>query len=215
MRWRVAPSAGKTAETLALGPARRLLSSPAHMVSGLPLVLLLVAGNPAWDARAELNAVATRIEQLKVRHMAGEDVGRELVALLVRAQELAAEIDRREARAPQPPPAPASASELRERADALHDEADRITAALGAVEGRIVEAHRAMTARSAQQHDQVVANRAALSPLGSGPQQPPAIRADELRLRNLLAERARLAATLSQVRARAAALEAEARAAER
>lgn len=182
------------------------------MVSGLPLVLLLAAGNPAWDARAELNAVATRIEQLKVRHMAGEDVGRELVALLVRAQELAAEIDRREARAPQPPPAPAS--ELRERADALHDEADRIAAALAVVEGRIVEAHRAMTAKASQQRE-VVANRAALSPLGSGPQQPPAIHAEEARLRNLLAERARLSAALSQVRAKAAALEAEARAAER
>ena len=116
------------------------------MVSGLPLILLLAAGTPAWDARAELNAVATRIEQLKVRHMAGEDVGRELVALLVRAQELAGEIERREARAPMPPPAPAS--ELRERADALHDEADRIVSALTAVEGRIVQAHQAMTARA-------------------------------------------------------------------
>ncbi len=213
MRCRVAPPAEKAAETLGLPAARGLLSSTAHMVSGLPLVLLLVAGNPAWDARAELNAVATRIEQLKVRHMAGEDVGRELVVLLVRAQELAAEIDRREARAPAPPPAPAS--ELRERADALHDEADRITAALATLEGRIVQAHQAMTSRSAQSREAVVANRAALSPLGDGTQQPPAIRAEELRLRNLLAERARLAAALSQVRARAAVLEAEARAAER
>jgi uncharacterized coiled-coil DUF342 family protein len=180
------------------------------MVCGLPLVLLLAAGNPAWDARAELNAVATRIEQLKVRHMAGEDVGRELVALLVRAQELAGEIERREARAPAPPPAPAS--ELRERADALHDEADRIASALAALEGRIVEAHQAMTARS-QRGDAVVANRAALGAIGA--QQPPAIHADEARLRNLLAERARLSAMLSQIRAKAAALEAEARAAER
>lgn len=211
MRCRVAPPAEKAAETLGLPAARGLLSSAAHMVSGLPLVLLLVAGNPAWDARAELNAVATRIEQLKVRHMAGEDVGRELVALLVRAQELAGEIERREERAPMPPPAPAS--ELRERADALHDEADRIASALTAVEGRIVQAHQAMTAR-AQRGDAVVANRAALGAV-PGAQQPPAIHADEARLRNLVAERARLTAMLAQVRARAAALEAEARAAER
>ena len=143
--------------------------------------------------------------------MAGEDVGRELVALLVRAQELAGEIERREARAPAPPPAPAS--ELRERADALHDEADRIVSALTAVEGRIVQAHQAMTAR-AQRGDAVVANRAALG-AGPGAQQPPAIHAEEARLRNLVAERARLTAMLAQVRARAAALEAEARAAER
>lgn len=180
------------------------------MLAGLPLVLILAAGAPAWDARAELNAIAARIEQLKVRHMAGEDVGRELVALLVRAQDLAGEIERREARAPVPAPAPAS--ELRERADALHDEADRIAAALTAVEGRIVQAHQAVAAR-AQRGGAVVANRAALGTPGG--QQPPVIHADEARLRNLLAERARLGALLAQVRARAEALEAEARAAER
>lgn len=192
------------------------------MGPGLPLILLLVAGTPAWDARAELDAVATRIEQLKARHMAGQNVGRELVALLVRAQELAAEIERREARAPLPAPAPAS--ELRERADALHDEADRIAAALGVLDARIVHAHRALTARPAQPpahvermpDGTVVARRAALSPLGSAAGgAPQAAQVDEARLRGMLAERARLEHLLAQVRTQAAALEAEARAAER
>lgn len=192
------------------------------MVLGLPLFLLLVAGAPAWDARAELNAVATRIEQLKARHLAGESVGRELVAELVRAQELVAEIERREARAPMPAPAPAS--ELREHADALHDEADRIAAALAGLEVRIVQAHRAMSAPQAQAPERVerapdgmvVASRAGFSPGSAAAVRPaPTHAAEAMQLRAMLAERARLAALLAQVRAQAAALEAEARAAER
>lgn len=187
------------------------------MVLGLPLLLLLAAGAPAWDARAELNAVATRIEQLKARHLAGENVGRELVGQLVRAQELVAEIERRESRAPTPAPAPAS--ELRERADALHDEADRIAAALGSLEARIVQAHRAMAAPPAPGRVErapdgmVVANRAGFSPGGAGRSAQP--HAEAMQLRALLAERARLAGLLVQVRAQAEALEAEARAADR
>jgi hypothetical protein len=192
------------------------------MLHGLPLVLLLAAGAPAWDARDELDVVATRIEQLKARHMAGQDVGRELTALLVRAQDLVAEIERREARPPMPAPAPAS--ELRERADALHDEADRIAGALVALDSRIAQAHRTLSARVAQlqEHPErtpdgtVVARRAALSPLGSpAASSPEPIHADEARLRGMLAERARLAHVLVQVWAQAAAVEAEARAAER
>ena len=190
------------------------------MVLGLPLLLLLAAGAPAWDARAELNAVATRIEQLKARHLAGENVGRELVAQLVRAQELVAEIEQREARAPTPAPAPAR--ELRERADALADEADRIAAAVRSLDARIVQAHRAMVSPlppdrvERAQDGMVVANRAGFSPLGAGavrPVQQP--HAEAMQLRAMLAERARLAGLLAQVRAKAAALEAEARAAER
>lgn len=193
------------------------------MVFGVPLLLLLVAGAPAWDARAELNAVATRIEQLKARHLAGENVGRQLVAELVHAQDLVAEIERREARAPMPAPAPAS--ELRERADALHDEADRIAAALGALEARIVQAHRAIAAPQAQASERparapdgmVVASRAGFSPAGSAaaPPAPSWSSAGAMQLRAMLAERARLATLLAQVRMKAAALEAEARAAER
>ncbi len=190
------------------------------MASGLPLLLLLATAAPARDPRVELDAVATRIEQLKVRHLAGQDVGRELVALLIRAQDLVGEIERREARAPTPPPA--AASELRERADALHDQADRIAAALGTLDARIVHAHRALSARQ-QAPDRiertpdgtVVARRAALSPLGpSAPPQASSLE-EEARLRAMLAERARLEHVLAQVRIRAAALEAEARAAER
>lgn len=191
------------------------------MASGLPLLLLLATAAPARDPRVELDAVATRIEQLKMRHLAGQDVGRELVALLIRAQELVGEIEGREARAPTP--APAAASELRERADALHDQADRIAAALGTLDARIVHAHRTLSARQAQPPDRiertpdgtVVARRAALSPLGpSAPPQASALE-EEARLRAMLAERARLEHLLAQVRTRAAALEAEARAAER
>lgn len=193
------------------------------MILGLPLLLLLAAGAPAWDARAELNAVATRIEQLKARHLAGESVGRELVVNLVRAQELIAEIERREAREPMPAPAPAS--ELRERADALHDEADRIAAALAALEARIVQAHDAMSAPRAQAAGRperepeglVVADRAGFSPAGSTAARPAPSwsSAGAMQLRAMLAERARLVGLLAQVRAKAAALEAEARAAER
>lgn len=193
------------------------------MILGLPLLLLLAAGAPAWDARAELNAVATRIEQLKARHLAGESVGRELVVNLVRAQELIAEIERREAREPMPAPAPAS--ELRERADALHDEADRIAAALAALEARIVQAHDAMSAPRAQAPGRpereseglVVADRAGFSPAGSAAARPAPSwsSAGAMQLRAMLAERVRLVGLLAQVRAKAAALEAEARAAER
>ena len=190
------------------------------MVFGVPLLLLLVAGAPAWDARAELNAVAGRIEQLKARHLAGENVGRQLVAELVHAQDLVAEIERREARAPMPAPAPAS--ELRERADALHDEADRIAAALGALEARIVQAHDAMAAPRAHAPERssdgmVVASRAGFSPAGSAAARPAPSwsSAGAMQLRAMLAERARLATLLTQVRMKAAALEAEARAAER
>lgn len=189
------------------------------MASGLPLVLLLSLGAPASPERAELDAVATRIEQLKARHVAGEDVGRELLRLLVRAQELAAQIDQQEGRAPLPPPALAPAGELRERADALHDEADRIAAALAQLDARIAHAHRSLVSRPPESAGQsrapggaVVARNAALSPLGA--QGAPVREVDEAHVRALLQERARLAALLAQVRARAAVLEAEAQAAE-
>lgn len=190
------------------------------MASGIPLVLLLSLGAPQSPARAELDAVATRIEQLKARHAAGEDVGRELLRLLVRAQELAVQIDQEEGRAPLPPPALAPASELRERADALHDEADRIAAALVQLEARIAHAHRIMVARPQESSPvvrapggAVVARNAALSPSGALPGAS-ARQVDEAHVRALMQERARLVVLLAQVRAQAAALDAEAQAAE-
>src|SRR5574341_6904 len=90
---------------------------------------LLLSADPVVDpARAELGRVAARIERLKARKLAGEDVTLELEGLLVRAQELAQEIERARRGGGVPPVAPPGPSpeELRERADALRDESDRI-----------------------------------------------------------------------------------------
>jgi hypothetical protein len=101
---------------------------------------LLLAADPAVDpARAELDRVAARIERLKARKLAGEDVAVELERLLVRAQDLVQQIERarRDDRVPpaaEPGPPP---EELRERADALRDERDRIAAELRELDGRI------------------------------------------------------------------------------
>ena len=61
------------------------------MFEGLALALLLCAPTASLDAhRAELDDLAGRIQQLKLRQIHGENVRRELERLLVRAQELAA-----------------------------------------------------------------------------------------------------------------------------
>lgn len=103
------------------------------------LVLLLAAEPAADPARAELDRVAVRIERLKGRQLAGEDVTPELEQLLVRAQELAQRLERerrgesvRPAAAPGPTP-----EELRERADALRDERDRIVGQVRELDARI------------------------------------------------------------------------------
>src|SRR5512133_1933063 len=90
---------------------------------------LLLAADPVVDpARAELDRVASRIERLKTRQLAGEDVAQELERLLVRAQELAQRIERarRGAGAPAASPSGPTPEELEERADAIRDESDRI-----------------------------------------------------------------------------------------
>jgi hypothetical protein len=109
------------------------------MLLAAALALLLAADAPADPARAELDRVAARIEVLKARQLAGEDVTPELERLLVRAQELAQRIERARAGEGTPPPAPSGPSpeELRERADALRDERDRIAAQLHDLDARI------------------------------------------------------------------------------
>jgi hypothetical protein len=103
------------------------------------LALLLAVEPVADPARAELDRVASRIERLKGKQLAGEDVTLELERLLVRAQELAQRIER-ERRPAAPPPVVAPGpppEELRERADALRDESDRMAMQLRELDRRI------------------------------------------------------------------------------
>jgi hypothetical protein len=91
-------------------------------------------------AAAELSALAPRIEALK-REGAGQPASPELLRLLARAQELAAILDRGAA-APAPAPPGPDAQELRERADAARDGADRLAAELAEIERRLAQARR-------------------------------------------------------------------------
>lgn len=180
-------------------------------ITGLTLALALASSDPALDAaRAELSVVAERIEQLKGERLQGRAVGRELERLLVRAQELAGEIDRRSAATPAPGAFAPSAEELRERADALHDEADRLAAALTDLDLRISGLRRMLASGPGRPMSSVATVRHAAA--GGG--RTIASTLDVERLHQLLLERDALAARLRQVRADAAAVEADARAAE-
>ncbi len=92
-------------------------------------------------AQAELTALAPRIEQLKRDSVAGQGGDAELLRLLARAQALAALLAPAPATPPAPRAAPAEpdAQELRERADALRDQADKAAAGLAEVERRLTE----------------------------------------------------------------------------
>lgn len=107
----------------------------------LPVALaLLLVASPAPDpTRAELDRVAARIEHLKARKLAGEDVTLELERLLVRAQDLVQRIERARRMESAPPVVDAGPppEELRERADALRDERDRIVVELRELDARI------------------------------------------------------------------------------
>jgi len=161
------------------------------------LLLLLAAGEPAHarspSARAELDACAERIEELKAR---GEE-GAELDRLLRRAAELALELEPARAAAPLDAAAPA-AEELRERADAARDEADRLSAEIAAIDVRLQDQRRPDPGDAVQ--------RAAVGGAPSGA---------DARLRELHAQRADLAARRARALAQAERLEREARAAER
>lgn len=105
------------------------------------IALLVLLGGPPDEIRhahGELNQIATRIEQLKARQLEGDNVRRELERLLVRAQEIADELERSLAlNGPVPVRDIPSSDELRERADLARDEADRIALGLHALDARI------------------------------------------------------------------------------
>jgi DNA repair exonuclease SbcCD ATPase subunit len=164
------------------------------------VMLLYGAGADAPRARQELDTCAERIEELKALRRAGELERRELERLLVRAQELAAELERSRQAIPAGPTAP-SPEELRERADAMRDEADRLGAAIAELDVKLGDARRLVRAES----DATVA-RATLG----GPTVSPLAE----RIRVLAAQRAVLAERRERAETAAARYEAEARAAE-
>jgi hypothetical protein len=168
---------------------------------GFALALLLAGVPDPAAARAELAACAARIEELKGRHLAGEPVGRELVRLLVRSQELAAQLDRAGAALPPAPAAP-SPEELRERADAARDDADRLAAEIALLDVKIGDGRRTLRAEAE--------GPVARATLGARP----IPRAGSERLRELEAHRAALARRRAHAEAAAAQWEAEARNAE-
>lgn len=175
---------------------------------GALLFLALGAASPEVQAaHAELDAVATRIEQLKAQHATGADVGRELHRLLVRAQELSHVIERASAGSPHPLVLAPSPDELRERADAARDEADRIVLAIAGVDQRIGELRRAEPGR-ARSAGAPEATFASVRPGGAISRAQPGPPSD--RLRALLAHRALLAERLAAVAAEVERLEAEA-----
>jgi DNA repair exonuclease SbcCD ATPase subunit len=175
---------------------------------------LLLAGSPdadPADARAELDACAERIEELKARRRAGRAAERELERLLVRAQELALELERTRAalpaarerdaveRAEPPPPSP---EELRERADAARDEADRLAAEIAELDVKLGDARRMARAES----DPTMARAA----LGAGSAGDAAARVRELQLRRAALAHRRAAAEHAAARLEAAAQAADA-----
>lgn len=168
------------------------------MLSALTLAVALLAPPEVEAARVELDQVAGRIEELKARHRAGENVARELLPLLVRAQELAGFLDRERRRPERPSPAPPpSVEELRERADAYRDEADRLVLAVARLDERLARA------RAASQ------DRGPFRPAASGrPISPAELRAMEI-------ERSQLQTRLEIMILQAERLEAEALEAER
>ncbi len=170
------------------------------MLSGLAFAAFLLSSAPdsdPADARAELDACARRIEELKARRQEGEEASRELERLLRRAQDLAASLERTVAELP-PAEASPSPEELRERADAARDEADRLAAEIASLDVRIADARRVASSGPVQR---AAMGRAQLS---SGWD----------RVRELEARRAALAQMRLRAESESARLDAEARAAE-
>jgi hypothetical protein len=176
-----------------------------------PVLLMLALGAPSAEvqaAHAELDAVAARIELLKARHAVGDDVARELHRLLVRAQELSHVIERGSARARPARPlvlAP-SPEELRERADAGRDEADRLASVMEGLDERIAALRRAEAGARppARARPDEATFASAVAPSRAVAEPSP-------RLRALVAHRAMLAERLVAVQAEIDRLEAEAR----
>src|SRR5512132_829114 len=113
------------------------------VVQCFTLVMLLAGGvdRDSPSARKELDACAQRIEQLKAQRRNSELTRRELERLLVRAQELAVELERTRQTIPTGPAAP-SPEELHERADAARDEADRLAADIAELDVKLGDARR-------------------------------------------------------------------------
>ena len=108
-------------------------------------LLVLLGGRPdeIGHARVELDAIATRIEQLKARQLEGDNVRRELETLLVRAQEIAGDLERSLALdGPVPLRDVPSSDELREQADVARDEADRVVYGLERLDAAIATLRR-------------------------------------------------------------------------
>jgi hypothetical protein len=169
------------------------------MFAGSTLLLLLLGTAddlrvaPA-RARAELDVCAARIEMLKAHGVGGAELDR----LLRRAEELATLLEQAE----EPPPvraATTSAEELRERADAARDEADRLSAEIASIDVRLGDMRRSRA-------EPPGVERAVLGT--AAPQ-------THDRVRTLLAERAALAERRARAQAEAARLDAEAKAADR
>jgi len=171
------------------------------LIEGVTLALLIAANPGEADTRAELETCAQRIEELKARRRDGQAVGRELERLLVRAQELAAELDRAADALPPPPRMP-SPEELRERADAARDEADGLSAEIALLDVKIGDLRRILRSESGGTMAQAVLGGRSGSPQG------------ESRLEELLAARAQLSRRRAMAEERAARLEAEAARAE-
>jgi hypothetical protein len=171
------------------------------MLAVTTLLLVLSANDrPAVvpSVRAELEVCAARIEELKIRHERGPELDR----LLRRAQQLAAELERSAAEDPAPAdqagPPP---EELRERADAARDEADRLAGEIAALDVRIQDARRSR-GEAGPGFERAV--------LGTG-----ALPAPADRVRTLIAARAVLSERRQRAEAEAARLDAAARDAER
>jgi len=188
------------------------------MTLGNLILIAVLAGSPDVEAlRRELDGVAERIEQLKARAQAGEQVEGELEPLLVRSQELAEQLEQALPQSPTPPPAQESADAARERADELRGEAaalrgqvQQAKAALSAVEARIAEALRAATSR--QEPAIAPAGFAHSSGARSTPRTSEPAPGAAAALGPLVEERARLEARIEALGAEAARLMAEANA---
>jgi hypothetical protein len=170
------------------------------VLAGPALLLLLTASDIADAAppraRAELDACAERIEEMKARRERGAELDR----LLRRAQELAAELERAAVDAPIGAAVEATApEELHERADAARDEADRLAAEIGDLDVRIQDARRGR-GESLAGVERAVLGSPAPAPAGD-------------RVRALLERRAALAERRARAEAEAARLDAEASAA--
>lgn len=168
----------------------------------LTVVMLLAAGADAdaRQARRELEACAARIEALKAQPEAGELARRELDRLLVRAQELAHALERAGQPVPTLPAAP-SPEELRERADAARDEADRLAAEIALLDVKLNDARRQVHADADASFARATLGAAAPS-------------SQLERVRALTIQRAALARRRALAEAAAQRYEADARAAE-